>query len=231
MKSRWKIFSLVIWVRFVRVTSNWSVIRQKVESQNWCFKKTKHAKFSKKTNISYPLIRTLFYLFISVCFSEKPSGLWLAFIECYGLLTVQSSRGALFKGGALRNFTKFTGKHLCQSIFKRETLVQVFSSEFCKIFENIFFYRRPPVDCFCTKYIALNILYFTQKQNCHDNFSSITMIFSYIFFVFLFYFFGYLAKFDIYPCEVTNSCITKCNTSLVYMGLAKIIVEGHSIIT
>ena len=36
-----------------------SVIRQKGESQNGCFKKTKHAKFFKKTpNISYPLIRT-----------------------------------------------------------------------------------------------------------------------------------------------------------------------------
>ena len=35
-----------------------SVIRQKGESQNGCFKKTKHAKFSAKTNIFYPLIRT-----------------------------------------------------------------------------------------------------------------------------------------------------------------------------
>ena len=34
------------------------VIRQKGESQNRCFKKTKPSKFSKKTNISYPLIRT-----------------------------------------------------------------------------------------------------------------------------------------------------------------------------
>ena len=33
-------------------------IRQKSESQNECLKKTKHAKFSEKTNISYPLIRT-----------------------------------------------------------------------------------------------------------------------------------------------------------------------------
>ena len=35
-----------------------SVIRQKVESQRGCFKKTKHDRFSEKTNISYPLIRT-----------------------------------------------------------------------------------------------------------------------------------------------------------------------------
>ena len=35
------------------------VIRQKGESENGCFKKTKHVKFSKKTKISYSLIRTL----------------------------------------------------------------------------------------------------------------------------------------------------------------------------
>ena len=35
-----------------------SVIRQKGESQNGCSKKTKHVKFSEKTNISNPLIRT-----------------------------------------------------------------------------------------------------------------------------------------------------------------------------
>ena len=34
-------------------------VRQKDESQNGCFKKTKHVKFSEKTTISYPLIRTL----------------------------------------------------------------------------------------------------------------------------------------------------------------------------
>ena len=66
----------------------------------------------------------------------------------------------------LRNFTKFKGKHLCQSLFfnkvarlrpatllekiprhrcqvcsfiKKETLTQVFSSDFCKISKNTFF--------------------------------------------------------------------------------------------
>ena len=55
------------------------------------------------------------------------------------------------KKGVLKNFTKFTGKHLCQSFFliqvtgeasnfiKIETLTQVFYCEFCKIFKNIFF--------------------------------------------------------------------------------------------
>ena len=38
--------------------SNSSLIGQKDESQNGCFKKTKHAKFSEKTNITYPPLRT-----------------------------------------------------------------------------------------------------------------------------------------------------------------------------
>ena len=46
----------------------------------------------------------------------------------------------------LRNFTKFTGKHLCQSLFSNkvaglrpEALAQVFPSEFCQISNNSFF--------------------------------------------------------------------------------------------
>ena len=56
------------------------------------------------------------------------------------------------KKGVLRKFSKFTGKHLCQSHFlnkvtalrpeillKKETLTQVFSCEFCIISKNTFF--------------------------------------------------------------------------------------------
>ena len=73
----------------------------------------------------------------------------------------RSSRPEVFcEKGVLRNFAKFTGKHLRQSLFlnkvaglrpevcnfvEKETLVQVFSCEFCKISENIFSYRTPPV--------------------------------------------------------------------------------------
>ena len=50
-----------------------SVIRQKGKSQNGCFKKTKHAKFSEKTNISYRL--TCAYQRIrNVCFSKNLMG-------------------------------------------------------------------------------------------------------------------------------------------------------------
>ena len=58
----------------------------------------------------------------------------------------------------LGNFSKFTGKHLCQSpffnkvadlrpatLFKKETLAQVFSCEFWGICKNTFFYRTTPV--------------------------------------------------------------------------------------
>ena len=53
------------------------------------------------------------------------------------------------KKGVLRNFAKFNGKHLCQCLYfnnvaglnfiKKEALAQVFSCEFCEIFNNIFF--------------------------------------------------------------------------------------------
>ena len=61
------------------------------------------------------------------------------------------------KKGVLRNFAKFTGKHLCQSLFfnkvagaacnfiKKETLTQVFSCEFCEISKNTFSQRTPLV--------------------------------------------------------------------------------------
>ena len=67
-------------------------------------------------------------------------------------LVLRCSRAKVFyKKGVLRTFEKFTGKHLCQSLFfnkvagprpaalsKKETLAQVFSCEFCKISNNTF---------------------------------------------------------------------------------------------
>ena len=63
-------------------------------------------------------------------------------------------------GGVLRNFAKFTGKHMCESLFliklqdsacnfiKKETLAQMSSCEFGKICKNTFFYRTSPVAAF-----------------------------------------------------------------------------------
>ena len=63
-----------------------------------------------------------------------------------------------YKKDVLKNFAKFTGKHLCQSLFfnkvtgrnfmKRETLAQVFSCELFRNFSERLFYRTPPSDCF-----------------------------------------------------------------------------------
>ena len=67
----------------------------------------------------------------------------------FGVFSVwlRSSRPEVFcKKGAVRNFAKFARKSLCQSFFlvkkeslyviKRETLTQVFFSEFCEISKN-----------------------------------------------------------------------------------------------
>ena len=42
----------ILFLLFILSSHNSSVIRQKGESQNGCFKKTKQVKFSEKTNIS-----------------------------------------------------------------------------------------------------------------------------------------------------------------------------------
>ena len=64
----------------------------------------------------------------------------------------ESSRPEVFcKKGVLKNFTKFTVKHLCQSLFflcyfiKKETLALMFPCEFSEIFNNNFCYTTPLV--------------------------------------------------------------------------------------
>ena len=50
----------------------------------------------------------------------------------------------LFKKGILKNFTTFTGKHLCWSLlqlYSKETPTQVFSCKYCGTFKNSYFYR------------------------------------------------------------------------------------------
>ena len=59
----------------------------------------------------------------------------------------RSSRPEMFwKKGILRDFAKFTGKHLCQGLFlDKDILTQMFFVEFCEIYKNIFLHRTPPV--------------------------------------------------------------------------------------
>ena len=80
---------------------------------------------------------------------------WINFSK--NLLIVQKEPPAVFyKKVGLTNFTKFTGKHLCQNLFfskvadlslatlfKKEALAQVVSWEFCEIFQNSFFTEHP----------------------------------------------------------------------------------------
>ena len=79
--------------------------------------------------------------------------------HCSSVSQFRSSRPeVLCKKGVLRNFTKFTGKHLCQSLIfnkvsglrpatllKKETLAPVFFCEFWEISKNTFLHRTPPV--------------------------------------------------------------------------------------
>ena len=58
--------------------------------------------------------------------------------NCFHDARSSHQRCSIIKG-VLRNFRKFTGKHLCQSLFfKKEPLAQVFSCKFCKICKNSF---------------------------------------------------------------------------------------------
>ena len=73
-----------------------------------------------------------------------------------GLNHVRSSSPEVFcKKGVLKTFAKFTGKHLCQSLF------------FNKVagFKNTFFYRTPPVAASVIfPYITESFLTFSNKK-------------------------------------------------------------------
>ena len=73
------------------------------------------------------------------------------------------------KKSVLRNFAKFTGKHLCQSLrpatLLKKRLVQVFSCEFCDISKNTFYYRTPSVAaCALSSLLQVNHT-FSEKRN------------------------------------------------------------------
>ena len=61
----------------------------------------------------------------------------------YEIMYRSSHQRCSMKKGVLRDFTKFTGKDLCQSLFFNKvaglTLALVFSCEFCEISKNTFF--------------------------------------------------------------------------------------------
>ena len=67
----------------------------------------------------------------------------------------------------VKNFAKFTGKHLYQSLFlnkvaEKETLTQVFPCEFYKIFKNIFLYSKPPVATSSISWLHIQNLHYVK---------------------------------------------------------------------
>ena len=67
----------------------------------------------------------------------------------FRFLHISKQLEVFFKKSVFKNFTKFTGKHLCRSLLFKKSLrpaillkmimAQVFSCEFCEILKNIFF--------------------------------------------------------------------------------------------
>ena len=82
------------------------------------------------------------YLFqkLNIFLSFKEVEIWLIQLPyCEVNFSRSSHQSCSMKKSILRNFTKFKGKHLCQSLFLIKTLAQVFSCEFCEISKNTFF--------------------------------------------------------------------------------------------
>ena len=96
--------------------------------------------------------------------------------------------------GVLRNFAKFTGKHLCQSLFFsiklqasvcnfiiKEVLAQVFSCEFCEISQSIFSHRTAPVAASVFRILLILNLSFkiilTSKESSENATSSFPIFF------------------------------------------------------
>ena len=110
------------------------------------------------------LQKGLFYLytkkFLPLLLHFWNYNLWINGVPCWRSSmppSTKSSRPDVFcEKGVLRNFAKFTGKHLCQGLFfnkvagvcnfiKKEALAQVFSCEFREISKNTFFHSTPLV--------------------------------------------------------------------------------------
>ena len=93
------------------------------------------------------------------------------YMICYGVF--RSSCPKVFcKKGVLRNFVKFNGKHLCQSLrpkacnfIKNESLVQVFSCEFWEISKSTFSYRTPLVAAFAATTTVVLILFVYEVEH------------------------------------------------------------------
>ena len=138
----------------------------------WSLKSWKSKLYHSPNSKTWQPIRCLVYSLRLHCWLIAES-----FLVCQlkngGVLGLKaapdkSSRPEVFcKKGVLRNFSLFTEKHLCQRLFFKESLAQVFSCEFCKISKNTFCYRTPPVAASNNWYIfLLNTLFWRHIVWC-----------------------------------------------------------------
>ena len=106
-------------------------------------------------SLFYDFTHFLLYFFKKIChgFDSKTVNRF-----CKAFTDYWSSHPEVFcRKDVLRSFAKFTGKHLCQSLFlikwqasacsfiKKETLAQTLSRELCEISKNTFSYITPSV--------------------------------------------------------------------------------------
>ena len=97
--------------------------------------------------VKQSMIKTILWKFNFFCWKATN-------IDVSKVTTYRSSHlGCSLRKEVLGDFAKFTGKPLCQSfffnkvaglsLFKKETLPEVFSCKFCEISKNTFFTKYP----------------------------------------------------------------------------------------
>ena len=114
-----------------------------------CFQQARQNVFSvlNKLDLTVFIFPCLNFTLIYGCFLKKPGRLFMNWdIAHWFLLIVKSShRSCSMKKGVPKNFAKFTGKHLCQSLYFNK--VAGLSLNFAKFLRTTF-YRITPVAVF-----------------------------------------------------------------------------------
>ena len=108
-----------------------------------------------------------------------------------GYIVFKSSRPGVFcEKSVLRNFAKFTGKHLCQSLFFNKvagTLAQVFSCEFYEIFGCFFVFASVSNNIAASQmlsihqYVIVTRLFFGKTLKNRPDYAIICIIISWVF--------------------------------------------------
>ena len=135
----------------------------------------------------------------------------------YSLCRNSYQRCSLRKG-VLRNFAKFTEKRLCQSRFfikllhaeaynfiEKETLVQVFSCEFCEISKNAFFTEH-----LCATDATCGSSFIPTSSECLSSKSEISLLL-------LSLTFYYLSQMMPFIKHVTKLCSVRSNVMLLFL--------------